>query len=161
MDFVQQYWYWVLLAVASGGFLIYDIMRSIGDTSVLAPLDATLKINRENAHIIDVRDQSEFSQGHLPNARHIPAAELTARQGELEKLVRDAPLILYCASGVRSSGAVRQLRKAGFEQVFNLRGGINEWERAGLPVTAGRDKLRSASAKGKSKGKGKNKESNA
>lgn len=159
MDFVQQYWYWVLLAVASGSFLIYDITRSIGDTSVLTPLDATLKINRENAHIIDVRDQGEFSRGHIPNARHIPVSELTTRQGELEKLVRDAPLIIYCASGVRSSGAVRQMRKAGFETVFNLRGGINEWERAGLPVTVGRDKLRSASSKGKSKGK--NKESNA
>lgn len=130
MEFLQQNWYWAALAAASGAWLLVDLVRSQGDKSQLSPVEATLLINREDAQVIDVRDQGEFASGHVPNARHIPLGELEQRSGDLEKF-KDRPIILCCATGNRSAAALATLRKAGFEKLFNLRGGIAEWEKAG------------------------------
>ncbi|ATE62670.1 rhodanese-like domain-containing protein [Thauera sinica] len=134
MEFLQQNWYWAALAAASGSWLLFDFVRNQGGQGVLSPVEATLLINREDAIVVDVRDQGEYAQGHVPNARHVPLAELARRTGELEKF-KSRPLILYCASGARSASAVAQLKKAGFEKLYNLRGGLIEWEKAGQPVS--------------------------
>lgn len=134
MDFLQANWYWAALAAVSGGWLLVDMIRNAGDKSQLSPLEVTLLINREDAVVVDVRDLGEYSQGHIPNARHIPLGELPKRRAELDK-IKASPLILCCASGMRSASAVRQLKKEGFDKLFNLRGGMLEWEKAGQPVS--------------------------
>ncbi len=134
MEFLQQNWYWAALAVASGGWLSVDLIRSCGDTSQLSPVQATLLINREDAIILDVREQGDYAKGHIPNARHIPLSEFARRSAEMEKW-KGQPLILCCASGGRSESAGAQLRKAGFDKVYNLRGGMMEWEKAGQPIS--------------------------
>ncbi|AYH42802.1 rhodanese-like domain-containing protein [Azoarcus sp. DN11] len=134
MEFLQQNWYWAALAAASGAWLLFDFARSQGDKSQLSPVEATLLINREDAQVLDIREQSEFAGGHIPNARHVPLGELERRSGDLEKF-KDRPIILCCATGNRSAAALATLRKAGFEKLFNLRGGIAEWEKAGQPLS--------------------------
>ena len=134
MEFLQQNWYWAALAVASGGWLSVELIRSRGDTSQLSPVQATLLINREDAIILDVREQGDYAKGHIPNARHIPLSEFARRSAEMEKW-KGQPLILCCASGGRSESAGAQLRKAGFEKIYNLRGGMMEWEKAGQPIS--------------------------
>lgn len=133
MEFFQQNWYWVALAAATGSWLLVDLVRSGGDKTQLSPVEATLLMNREDAVVVDVRDQGEFEQGHIPNARNIALKDLPHRITELEKL-KNRPLILCCATGARSSSALGTLRKAGFDKLFNLRGGIFEWEKAGQPL---------------------------
>ena len=137
MEFLQQNWYWAALAAVSGTWLLVELIRSSGDKSQLSPVEATLQMNREDAIVIDVRAQGEFEQGHIPNARHIPVADLARRTNELEKF-KNRPLILCCASGARSNAALSGLRKAGFEKLYNLRGGMYEWEKAGQPVSRGK-----------------------
>ena len=100
------------------------------------PGEATLLINREDAHVIDVREADEFARGHLPDARHIPLSKLSERIGDIEKF-KDKPVIVCCASGMRSSRACRQLGKFGFTNVHNLAGGIDAWIGAGYPVKKG------------------------
>jgi len=134
VEFLQQNWYWAALAAVSGGWLLVETLRSQGDKSALSPVEATLLMNREEAVVVDVRDQAEYAQGHVPNAKHIPLAEIDRRSGELGKF-KSRPLILCCASGARSNTAAAQLRKAGFEKVYNLRGGMYEWEKAGQPIS--------------------------
>lgn len=134
MDFLQDNWYWAALAAVSGSWLLFDMIRNAGDKSQLSPMEATLLMNREDALVIDVRDQGEYAQGHIANSRHIPLAELPKRTNELEKL-KAHPLILCCASGMRSASAARKLRKEGFDKLYNLRGGMLEWEKAGQPIT--------------------------
>ena len=134
MEFLQQNWYWAALAVASGGWLSVDLIRSRGDTSQLSPVQATLLINREDAIILDVREQGDYAKGHIPNARHIPLSDFARRSAEMEKW-KGHPVILCCASGARSGSAGAQLRKAGFDKVYNLRGGMMEWEKAGQPIS--------------------------
>jgi len=133
MEFVQQNIMWVMAAVISGGMLLFTFLRPGGKG--ISVTEATLLINREDAVVVDVRETSEWSSGHIPNARHIALGQLTQRIGELEK-VKSKPVIVCCASGNRSSTACGSLKKAGFEKVFNLSGGIRAWSDAGLPITA-------------------------
>lgn len=146
MDFIQQNLHWVVLAAASGGWLIFDLIRNRNDTSRVGPIDATMMINREDAQVIDVREPGEFSAGHIPGAINIPAGDIERRKGELDKY-GERPLILYCATGMRSSGALKTLVKSGRQRVYNLNGGLPEWEKAGQPVT--RIKTAKKAAKGK------------
>ena len=134
MEFLQHNWYWATLAGISGSFLMLDLVRGQNDKTQLSPVEATLLINREDALVIDIRNQGEYAQGHIPNARHIPLGDLERRKGELDKM-KALPIIVCCASGTRSKSAIDTLSKAGFEKLFNVRGGIFEWEKAGYPVS--------------------------
>ena len=133
MEFLEQNWYWAALAAASGGMLLFQTVKG-GSPDALTPMQATLKINREDAVVVDVRTSDEFERGHLPNATHIPLSELEGRAGEIRKM-GDHPVILCCATGARSSGATKTLQKAGIASVFNLAGGIQAWEQAGQPLS--------------------------
>jgi phage shock protein E len=76
------------------------------------------------AVLLDVRTRAEFASGHLERARNIPLDELARRLEELGP--KDKPVILYCASGVRSAMAAGTLRKNGFTQLHNL-GSMGRW----------------------------------
>jgi rhodanese-related sulfurtransferase len=131
MEFLQENYMWVLLAALSGGMLIWPALRGNGGITVT---EATSLMNREDGVVLDVRETHEWSTGHIPNARHIALGQLESHLSELEKL-KGKPIIVCCASGNRSSSACATLKKAGFEKVFNLAGGIGAWTDAGLPVT--------------------------
>jgi len=133
MEFVQQNMMWVIAAVVSGAMLVTSFVR--GGGKGISVSEATLLINREDAVVLDVRETHEWSSGHIPNARHIAIGQLAKHLSELEKH-KDKPVIVCCASGNRSSSACGTLKRAGFERVFNLSGGIGAWTGAGLPVTA-------------------------
>ncbi len=134
MEFIQANIMWVALAVISGSLLLWQLVSgSLGGASV-SPMQATLLLNREDAIVIDVREPAEWSAGHIANARHIVLSQLEKRLAEIEKF-KSRSVIVYCASGNRSATACGVLRKAGFEKVFNLAGGISAWNEASLPVT--------------------------
>lgn len=125
---------WVMLAVVSAAMLIWPMLQGrMSGVREVGTLEATQLINHRNAVLVDVREDKEFVAGHIPNARHIPLSALPNRLKELEA-VKSHPIIMNCRSGARSASACGILRKNGFEEVFNLRGGINAWQQAGLPV---------------------------
>jgi len=76
--------------------------------------------------LLDVREPYEYSLCHLESSMLIPVEELDTRLGELK---RDSEIVVYCHVGIRSASAVRLLRQAGFSNVRNLQGGIDEWAR--------------------------------
>ena len=76
----------------------------------------------------------EFSDGHIVNAENVPLNDLNNQLPKLGKY-KDRPIIAVCRSGSRSAAACSTLRKAGFDQVYNLRGSILAWQNAGLPIT--------------------------
>lgn len=90
-------------------------------------------INHDDAVVIDVREVNEYSDGHIINSLHIPLSNLNTRISELKKHKANK-VIVACRSGHRSANACANLRKAGFEQVFNLSGGVMAWEKANLPL---------------------------
>lgn len=133
MEFIQQNIIWVALALVSGGMLIFPLLSG-GMTSGISVTEATMLLNREEAVVIDVRETNEWSTGHITQARHIALGQLDKRLSEIEKF-KERPIIVCCASGNRSSSACGTLRRAGFQRVYNLAGGIGAWTGAGLPVT--------------------------
>jgi len=84
----------------------------------------------ENHTLVDVRSTGEWRGGHPANAVHIPLNEFEQKMGEIPK---DKPLILICASGMRSSMAASIAAKAGYKDVYNFAGGFGSWCAAQLP----------------------------
>ncbi len=134
MQFLQENWMLVALAVVSGAMLVWNFIG--GSLSGVEQAD-TLKATRlynDDALVLDVREDKEYTAGHIPKAKHIPLGQLAGRLQEIEKF-KDKPILVTCRSGHRSARACGMLKKAGFETVYNQAGGILAWERANLPVT--------------------------
>ncbi|WP_203468663.1 rhodanese-like domain-containing protein [Dechloromonas sp. TW-R-39-2] len=135
MEFINQNILLISLVAMSAFGLLMPLLKG-RRANELSPAEATQLINREDAHIVDVREADEFAAGHLPEARHIPLAKLAERAGELEKF-KDKPLIICCAAGMRSAKGCGELGKLGFAKVYSLAGGVDAWVGAGYPVKKG------------------------
>lgn len=121
--------------IAVAGMLIYSFFNArLRGFSAVHPSMATQLINRENAIILDVREDNEYREGHIINSLHIPVGYLGDRLKELEKY-KEQPIIVGCRSGQRSSQACSILKKNGFDKVYNLSGGIMGWKNDNLPLT--------------------------
>lgn len=103
--------------------------------SFLSPSSAIrLMNNHEDALILDVRTAADYKAGHIKGARNIPLSELdSAIAGMSED--KNKPVLVYCNSGNTVNRAIKALKKAGFEQVNNLEGGIAAWKEANLPLS--------------------------
>lgn len=128
--------HWMLLAALL--VIIYLLLMSVlgqrlrGYQSA-SPSEATMLINREDAVILDVRENNEYKDGHIVNSVHIPLSYLKDRLAELEKH-KGKPVVVACKSGHRSGQACSLLKKNGFENIYNLSGGVLAWEGANLPL---------------------------
>lgn len=82
--------------------------------------------------LIDVREQDEYTQGYIAGATWIPRGFLELR---IEEAAPDktAPVVVYCAGGVRSALAARSLRELGYQDVTSMAGGFSAWKRSGYP----------------------------
>jgi hydroxyacylglutathione hydrolase len=82
--------------------------------------------------IVDVRGQSEWDEGAIPGARHAFLGDIL---NQMKDVPKDQPLVLQCGSGSRSAIGASVLQAAGFTDVANMKGGIDGWREAGLPVS--------------------------
>lgn len=129
--FIDNIWL-IVLVLVSGGALLWPSLQRRGEK--VSVLQATQMINQGKALILDVRDPAAFATGHLRDAKNIPLKELPNRLGELEKF-KSKSVIAVCQAGVQSSKAAAQLKKAGFNEVFSLNGGVAAWQAQGMPTT--------------------------
>ena len=85
--------------------------------------------------MLDVRDEDEWAEGHIPGSIHLPYGELPDRQGELP---RERAIAAICSGGKRSGLAASILQREGFERVLHVAdGGVGTWRRNGRPVETG------------------------
>jgi len=133
-QFLHDNWMLASVAIASGSMLLWSFIGpKLSGIEQADTLKAT-RLYNDDALVIDVREDKEWADGHIPRATHIPLGQLKAKLGELEKH-KSHPILVSCRSGMRSARACGLLKKAGFETVYNLEGGMIAWERANLPVT--------------------------
>jgi rhodanese-related sulfurtransferase len=132
VNFLIDNWLLVVVALTSGIALLLPNLQTMGAPG-LSPTQAVLLINREKANVVDVRDADEFANGHLIGSRHVALDTISS---ELTKAVPDKkrPLILVCASGMRSQKAQRIAQQLGYENVHSLGGGLKIWQDANLPL---------------------------
>ncbi len=104
--------------------------RALGEVPQVGPAEAA-RAAKNGARIVDVRGESEWRGGHIPDATLVPLPELPDRLAELPA---DRPLVLQCQTGARSAIAASLLRARGFSDVANLAGGFAAWAQSGAPV---------------------------
>ncbi len=105
-----------------------------GGRKLSAP-EAVRLINDREARVIDIRPVADFKKAHVMGAINIPNDKLKGRISELER-DKAKPFIVYCALGGAAGEAAKTLRQQGFAEAFPLKGGLNAWLAASLPVTA-------------------------
>jgi rhodanese-related sulfurtransferase len=96
--------------------------------------DVKQKLDRgEKFNLVDVREESEFANGHLPGAQHIGKGVM---ERDIETKIPDtsAEIVLYCGGGFRSALASDNLQKMGYTNVWSMDGGFRGWKEAGLEV---------------------------
>jgi rhodanese-related sulfurtransferase len=102
--------------------------------SLSAPL-ITHKINREDGVVVDIRNQGEFDKGHIAGAVNLSLEKIQKNEfASLEKS-KSKPIIVVCNAGMSATGAATTLFKNGFADVCILKGGMNTWYGASLPVS--------------------------
>ena len=135
IEFIGNHPVLILAFVGTLGALLFsEISRRLSGMKAVDPVQATQLSNRENAVFLDIREDGEYKNGHIPESIHIPIRQLPDRIAELNKH-KECPVIAYCRSGSRSNGAGSILKKNGFENVYNLSGGIHAWQKASLPLS--------------------------
>ncbi len=132
MAFVQNNIALIMIAVVSGGILLWELLLRRSGSEV-GTLVAVQLINYKDALVLDVRESSEYDAGHIPNSKHIPSDKIEDRLQELEKF-KDKPILVIYRSGVNSGATNSLLHKHGFVHVHNLAGGIDTWKQENLPM---------------------------
>lgn len=89
------------------------------------------KLSDVNVQILDVRTAGEYQSGHLKNALQADWLNRNQFADRTQYLDKNSPVLVYCASGVRSGQAMQLLAQHGFKQVYNLEGGMSAWRMEG------------------------------
>lgn len=103
-------------------------------TITVQDIYAQLQTNASDYIILDVRETDEIEQGHVEGITHIPLALIPLQH---EQLPPNATVYCICRSGGRSSMAVQQLEELGYSDVYNVEGGMLEWNAQQLPYVTG------------------------
>jgi rhodanese-related sulfurtransferase len=111
--------------------LVAEAKRSI---TKISPQDAAERLKSGEAVIVDVREQDEWDEEHIPGAIHISRGTIEL---DIEGKVPDtnAMIMTHCGGGGRSALAAESLQKMGYKNVRSMAGGFKAWKAAGLPST--------------------------
>jgi molybdopterin/thiamine biosynthesis adenylyltransferase/rhodanese-related sulfurtransferase len=112
-----------------------DLMREArAEIREVTPQEANELRADARAALVDVREDAEWEQGHVPGAHHVAKSYL---EQQIEAAVpdRSTPVVLYCAGGIRSLFAGQALRAMGYRDVVSMSGGFDQWKSLGLPWT--------------------------
>lgn len=136
IEFAASHW---PLVVALGIILALIAADELNRHSrALKELDATnaVRLMNKGATVVDCRDEPAFKKGHLSNARHIPLATLSGEaEGLKPKRSRKArPVIVVGSTSRASHRAVTILSRAGIQQVYTIKGGMQAWAKENLPI---------------------------
>ena len=118
--------------------LVTEVRRLMRGYKSIKPAELTQLMNAGGAVVVDLSPGTDFEKGHIAGSRNSQPAQF----GPEHKLVANArqkPVVLVCRTGTASETAAKALKKAGFEKVYVLDGGIPAWQQAELPLVKGRN----------------------
>ena len=100
------------------------LSRKLDDNDI--NLDELKKMQKSGAEIIDVRSEMEYKEGHIEGAINIPEYEFKNSFKRLN-VSKDKIIVVYCSSGIRSKRVFLKLKKMGYNNIYNLYGGLEEY----------------------------------
>ena len=103
------------------------------NAKIVTPEEMQSLLQLEDVQLVDVRTPEEHNEGYIENSQNIDYKSPTF-DDDIKKLDKTKPVLLYCKTGNRSAKCAKKLIEAGFEQVYELEGGITEWQYKGLHV---------------------------
>ena len=106
-----------------------ESLKLISANDLKAMLD-----RKEDVSVLDVRRQKEWEAGHIEGAIHIFVGHLMEK---LSQIPKEKPTVVHCSAGYRSGLAASLLLRAGYNEVYNVAGGIDAWLASGLPIVRG------------------------
>jgi rhodanese-related sulfurtransferase len=133
VSFVIENWVLLAVAVMSGGMLLWPALSSGGGADSLNPNEVVQLMNRDKAVVVDIGGADEFAAGHVIGSKNVPMDQLEAKLAGIVKN-KATPVVLVCASGMRSKRALAVAKKLGYENARSLSGGMGAWRAASLPV---------------------------
>ncbi len=138
MEFIIDNAIYVILALGSAIALLWpSLTNSGGGVPTVSPAEAVMLMSRSKPVVLDVREETEFAEGHIQGAKHIPVAELAARIKEVARK-KSRPVLVVCQHGMRSGKACQTLTAQEFTEVYSLQGGLNKWAEAKMPLVKGK-----------------------
>ena len=130
-----------VLSLALAGLTIAIVFNEISSLfrgyKGLRPAELTGLVNRDNALVVDLRPYADFDKGHIAGSKNVLMTQFDPENPQL-KAAKTLPVVLVCKTGQGAGTSAKRLRKAGFEQVYVLDGGIAAWQQADLPLVKGR-----------------------
>ncbi len=130
-----------MLSLALAGLTVAiaytEVMRLFRGYKAIKPAELTQLINQGGALVVDLSAITDFEKGHVTGSRNLTPSQFDP-QGKLLAGAKQSPVVLVCRTGTASAEAAKKLKKAGFEQIHWLDGGIAAWDAAGLPLVKGR-----------------------
>ncbi len=131
-------WVWIVLGVIVILGIVTFVPFGQATPSVTMAKEVTVeeaaKLRDSGAFMLDVREQSEWDQFHIPGATLVPLGTLPDK---LDTLPKDKDIVVVCRTGRRSAEARDILLKAGFTNVTSMAGGVTDWQSKGFPVESG------------------------
>ena len=131
-----------ILSLALAGLTVAIVANEVATLlrgyKALKPAELTALMNTiEDAVVVDISPSADFEKGHIAGSRNVQASQF-GPEHKLVAAARQKPVVVVCRSGMTAQGAAKNLKKAGFEQVYVLDGGIAAWRQAELPLVKGR-----------------------
>jgi rhodanese-related sulfurtransferase len=115
--------------------IIVSVKMKLSPIKQISSQELTFLVNREEGIVVDIRSEKDFKLNHIIDAVHYTNEKINANDLTGLEKYKDRPIIVVCAAGVTAAKASAQIHKAGFANVSLLKGGLNAWLSAGLPVT--------------------------
>ena len=128
-EFLLTNWFLVLPLVVAISLFFYS--ENSRKAAKLDPQEVIFQLNNNNALLLDLRNEKEFSKGKISQAIYI-GPNIENCKKEIDK-ISDRPVILFCQNGAKSDEFSKELKKSEIK-VFILKGGINTWVADGLPL---------------------------
>ncbi len=123
---------WVALVVM---IIVITIRMKLSPIKQISPQDLTFLVNREEGIALDIRTDKDFKTSHILDAVSLSNEKITKNGFVSLENKKDKPIIVVCTAGLSAAKVANDLAKAGFARVSILKGGMNAWISAGLPVS--------------------------
>ena len=122
---------WLALVVM---IIVTTIKMKMSPVKQISPQDMTFLMNREEGVALDIRKEKDFKAGHILDAINLSNEKITKNGAASLEKYKDKPIIVICYAGMSAVQVANKLSKEGFARVSVLKGGMNSWTGAGLPV---------------------------